>query len=179
MWEQVTRTVMPLHAAPRVLDDQAARTAGDDKQGANAAPADERKTSTNKRKPGTPGSVRSAQIALHALDRVDHRRLARGRTPIEARLDLHDMTQDTAYHSLSGFLVQARARGLRHVIIITGKGSGTGERGVLRRMVPHWLQTPPFREHVSGVSEAARNHGGEGALYVRLKRSERRGPASK
>ncbi len=69
---------------------------------------------------------------------------------------------------LAGFLRRAAEDGWRAVLVITGKGS-RGD-GVLRRMVPHWLADPALRDLIAGVSEAHRHHGGEGALYVALKR---------
>lgn len=182
LWDRVTQTVIPLHAARRIDELTPADTAkassgpetGEPVKGAGTM------SDATAHDPGKTRPKPKPPAAAPALDRADHRRLARGRTHIEARLDLHDMTQDVAHHRLSQFLVQARARGLRHVIIITGKGSANGgERGVLRRMVPHWLETPPFRDHVGAYSAAARQHGGDGALYVRLKRADRRGPVSK
>jgi DNA-nicking Smr family endonuclease len=97
-----------------------------------------------------------------------HRRLARGREVLAARIDLHGLTQDAARAALTGFVRRSVDDGWRAVLVITGKGvSGDG---VLRRRVPEWLAAPPIREHVAGVSEAHRRHGGEGALYVALKR---------
>ena len=78
------------------------------------------------------------------------------------------MDQDEARARLTGFLQHACAKGWRAVLVITGKGS-RGD-GVLRRMTPEWLSAPPLRDLVAGVSEAHRRHGGEGALYVALKR---------
>ncbi|HEV7253930.1 MAG TPA: Smr/MutS family protein [Mesorhizobium sp.] len=103
------------------------------------------------------------------LDRPTHEKLAKGRVPIEGRVDLHGLFQDEAHALLLSFLRQARARGVRHVLVITGKGVSSGGDGVLRRMVPAWLGTALFRELVSGFDEAARGHGGGGALYIRLK----------
>ena len=83
-------------------------------------------------------------------------------------VDLHNMTQDQARAALTAFVARARAEGERAGLVITGKGA-LGD-GVLRRRVPDWLAEPPLREAVAGVSEAHRRHGGEGALYVALKR---------
>lgn len=96
------------------------------------------------------------------------RRIARGRDPIDARLDLHGYGQDQARAAIHRFVDQAHAQGARAVLIITGKGV-YGD-GVLRRRVPEWLAEPPSREWVAGISQADRHHGGEGALYVALKR---------
>lgn len=96
------------------------------------------------------------------------RRIVRGRDPLEARIDLHFMTHDRARAALEAFILRAHDDGVREVLVITGKGT-LGE-GILRRMTPEWLATPPLRAIVAGVSKADRRHGGEGALYVALKR---------
>lgn len=117
-----------------------------------------------------PAVVQKPHTHQSALDRQTHDKLASGRLPIGARVDLHGMTQQEAYGLLLSFLGRAHAAGLRYVLVITGKGSSSRGDGVLRRSVPHWLATAPFREIVSGLDPAARNHGGAGALYVRLRR---------
>ncbi len=109
------------------------------------------------------------------LERQARLALRRGRRGIEARLDLHGMVQSEAHAALTGFLLRARAAGHTYVLIVTGKGGASysdpfGERGVLRRSVPHWLRGPDLRGIVHGFEEAARHHGGGGALYVRLRR---------
>ena len=96
------------------------------------------------------------------------RRLTRERDPIDLRLDLHGLDQDRARLVLHSFLVRAQAEGVRAVLVITGKGY-QGD-GILKRRTPEWLAEPPLRSVVAGVSEAHRRHGGEGALYVALKR---------
>lgn len=107
---------------------------------------------------------------LHPVDPATRRRIAKGRLPLEGRIDLHGMTQQQAHGVLRSFLAEARQRGLRTVIVITGKGSSPSSDGILRRMVPIWLTQPGFSDHVSGFSAAARGHGGDGAFYLRLKR---------
>lgn len=99
------------------------------------------------------------------------RRIAREREPLGGRLDLHGMTQDQARAVLHGFIARACDDGARAVLIITGKGV-QGD-GILRRRVPDWLGEPPSRSRVAGYSSAERHHGGEGALYVALKRGVR------
>ena len=116
----------------------------------------------------TEGLERRARVALR-----------RGRLGVEARLDLHGMVQAQAHAALTGFLLRARAEGHTYVLVVTGKGGGVAglghadafaERGVLRRSVPHWLRGPELRGVVLGFEEAARHHGGAGAVYVRLRR---------
>lgn len=95
---------------------------------------------------------------------------------VDSRTDLHGLRQAQAHQRLVSFLIAAQARGDKLVLVITGKGSTDNppmdpdERGVLRRLVPHWLAEPGLRSVVLGFSEAAREHGGGGALYVRLRR---------
>jgi DNA-nicking Smr family endonuclease len=87
------------------------------------------------------------------------------------------MRQSEAHAALHRFLVRAQERGYGMVLVITGKGGAaeagngpSGERGVLRRMVPHWLRLADLRPLVLGFEESSPHHGGSGALYVRLRR---------
>ena len=98
-------------------------------------------------------------------------RIARERDPIGAHIDLHGMTQERARASLERFVIQSWHEGFRAVLVITGKGL-RGD-GVLRRMTPEWLAAQHLREVVAGISESHRRHGGEGALYIALKRKAR------
>lgn len=114
------------------------------------------------------------------LERQARLGLRRGRLQVEARIDLHGLMQGEAHDALIGFILRARAAGHAYVLVVTGKGEagrgGAGypqvfaERGVLRRSVPHWLRGPDLSGIVIGFEEAARHHGGAGALYVRLRR---------
>lgn len=104
----------------------------------------------------------------HGIEPGRRRRIVRGREDIAARLDLHGMTQDQARRALADFLRRAQADGYRAALVITGKG--VGGDGVLRRRVPEWLADPGLRGLIAGASSADRRHGGEGALYVALKR---------
>lgn len=122
-----------------------------------------------------PAPPKPAPIAP-PLSRRARRNVARGRHEIDARLDLHGLTQSEAHHVLLRFLRTASARDARLVLVITGKGKagshGEGrERGVLRRQVPQWLSLPEFRDYVVGFEDAHIAHGGEGALYVRVRRA--------
>lgn len=117
-----------------------------------------------------PAPAQQPKLQVHHLDRLTQRKIAKGRLPLEARIDLHGMRQNEAYSLLLAFLRRAHSSGVRYVLIITGKGRSLASDGILRRLVPDWLSTPAFRGLVSGYEDAARNHGGEGALYVRLRR---------
>jgi DNA-nicking Smr family endonuclease len=119
---------------------------------------------------------------LAPLERRLKRDLARGRGAIDSAIDLHGMNQAEAHHALRGFLVFAQSQGAKLVIVVTGKGAGGGaassgwidEPGVLRRLVPHWLRESDMRSVVLGFEQAGRAHGGSGALYVRLRKRDRR-----
>jgi DNA-nicking Smr family endonuclease len=105
-------------------------------------------------------------------------KVVRGNTPIEGRLDLHGLTQASAHAALSRFLRSAQGRGAKVVLVITGKGGGNAdgsERGVLKRVVPQWLALPEFRNLVVGFEWAHAAHGGEGALYIRVRRNRASG----
>jgi DNA-nicking Smr family endonuclease len=108
---------------------------------------------------------------LAPLGRRLRQRVARGKEAIDGRLDLHGLTQSEAHAALLHFLRKASAREARLVLVITGKGRDEGGRGVLRRQVPNWLNLPEFRAFVIGFEEAHMAHGGEGALYVRIRRT--------
>lgn len=146
-----------------------------------AAPEPAAEAALPKLKPPPPPSAAAPpapQRPAHRLpadpERIEpgrKRRIAREREPIGGRLDLHGMTQDQARAVLHGFIARAQERGDRAVLIITGKGV-QGD-GILRRRVPDWLAEPPSRALVAGYSVAERHHGGEGALYVALKRRGR------
>lgn len=110
----------------------------------------------------------------YGVDGIEPRRrhrISKEREEIGARIDLHGMTQDRARAALEAFLARAFDDGWRAVLVITGKGV-QGD-GVLRKAVPGWLGAPHLTQVVAGISEAARHHGGEGALYVALKRKTR------
>jgi DNA-nicking Smr family endonuclease len=121
---------------------------------------------------------------LSLFDRNSARKIRGGRVEIEARVDLHGMRQHEAHVALRGFLLSCQSRGLRYVLIITGKGKAMGsdathagegdrERGVLKRNVPRWLEEPDLRAVVVSFTTAAIQHGGEGAIYVHLRSKNR------
>jgi DNA-nicking Smr family endonuclease len=103
------------------------------------------------------------------LDRASAERLKRGRYPIEARLDLHGMTQAEAHRALNGFVAGSRALGRRVVLVITGHGRISG--GVLKEAVPRWLNEPELRRHVLAMTSAQPRDGGTGALYLLLRKA--------
>jgi DNA-nicking Smr family endonuclease len=103
------------------------------------------------------------------IDRANAERLKRGKHPIEARIDLHGMTQEEAHRALAAFIRAAHRAGKRCVLVITGRGVLGG--GVLRAAVPRWLEEPEFRPHLLAIAGAQPRDGGAGALYVMLRRT--------
>jgi DNA-nicking Smr family endonuclease len=97
-------------------------------------------------------------------------RLRRGLIPPETQIDLHRQTQEGAHRLLASFLAMSQAKGQRCVLVITGKGYGSGGAGVLKTMVPRWLSEEPNRERVLAFCHAVTAHGGDGALYVLLRK---------
>ncbi|MER8447970.1 Smr/MutS family protein [Mesorhizobium sp. M1066] len=159
LWNLVARTAKPLKGKFGVETPE--------------IPAEVRPSQSQPVQPmANPGAAKpKTQHVAHALDEPTLDKLSKGRLPIEGRVDLHGLTQDEAYSLLFSFLHRAHAGGVRYVLVITGKGSSSGGDGVLRRAVPAWLSTPAFRPLVSSHDHAARNHGGSGALYIRLRRA--------
>lgn len=131
-------------------------------------------------RPARPAQKASKAPRLAEFDQRAVRRIRSGRIEIEARIDLHGLRQNEAHSALRSFLLGANARGLRWVLVITGKGGGVRqerplshwhevERGVLRRNVPRWLAEPDMRALVVSYTSAAIPHGGDGALYIQLR----------
>jgi DNA-nicking Smr family endonuclease len=153
LWHRATRDVQPLRRAtdmPETLNEK-------------QPPLEPSRGSSLPRARGTVRVVAASNPPAR-LDRRTAQRLKRGQTPIEARLDLHGMTQVEAHEALARFIARSHASGLRAVIVITGKS------GVLRSAVPRWLEEGENRARIVGSSRAQAQHGGEGALYVLLRR---------
>jgi DNA-nicking Smr family endonuclease len=161
LWDAVKKSVKPLkNLKPRVA--KPANAPGKSEPPPTVRPKAAKQVTVQ---PAMPAAPKPPPLA--ALDRRMRSRVARGRVEIDARLDLHGLTLDRAGPRLASFLVSAQARGAGLVLVITGKG-GTG---ALRREAPFWLSSPELRPLVIGFEEAAQNHGGAGALYVRIRRA--------
>ena len=158
LWNEFTRSLKPLRAAPATPSAPRSKPLG-------AAPI------------AKPRSNAPAAVA-EALDRRQKKRLVRGIISIDARLDLHGLTQAQAHSQLLRFLRGAQSKGAKFALVITGKGAPRADNhwefgkgtGTLRRQVPHWLSLPPFQVYVSAFEQANPAHGGEGALYIRIRR---------
>lgn len=161
LWSLVARSATPLKGR-KAAEEEAAKPVAEEKMPSTAAIA---------LPPGPAATPPKRQHVAHALDRPTLDKLSRGKLPIEGRVDLHGMTQSEAHALLLSFLQRAHGGGVRYVLVITGKGFSSGGDGILRRQVPAWLSTPPFRALVSSHDVSARHHGGEGALYIRLRKT--------
>jgi DNA-nicking Smr family endonuclease len=171
LWAQVARSARPLKQGRATAPAAAAKP----------RPKPIAKEPAPAAKPAPKPEPQRAQVARgEALNRQTARKLEGGRLAVEARLDLHGMRQKDAHAALRKFLKTAQGKGYRHVLVITGKGAPADdsrpfyqadERGVLRQAVPHWLTAPDLAHVVVSYSEAPRRLGGEGALYVRLRKS--------
>jgi DNA-nicking Smr family endonuclease len=168
LWHAVAKSATPLRRRKRVVLDDDQDEAADVPQ-----PAAVKIKQLPARQPRAPAANPSPP-PLAPLGRKERSRLAKGRSEIDARLDLHGMTQARAHRRLVTFLQHAHEDGATFVLVITGKcrvSADESERGVLRRQVPLWLGLPELRRLVVGFEEAHIGHGGEGALYVRLRRA--------
>jgi DNA-nicking Smr family endonuclease len=167
LWGRITRSIAPLRRKPMLADPvdaaEAAATPNKPKPALSARPH-----------AAVVGATPSPVPRLQPLDRRQKQRLARGTEAIDARIDLHGKTQGEAHLALLRFLRGAQADGAKYVLVITGKGARAtdmwSERGVLKRQVPLWLRLPEFHRYVVGFEQAHVGHGGEGALYVRVRR---------
>lgn len=126
--------------------------------------------------------VQRLSASAPGLDHRTARRLARGDVDPSATLDLHGYDEARAHQALIGFIVREQSRGSRCVAVITGKGGRGGQDadagwyragGVLRRMTPIWLRQAPLGALVTNVFEAPRHRGGQGALYVYLRKKHK------
>ena len=174
LWEKVKKTTKPLHNSlasqfASIVEKNVAENRPDTP---TPVPV---KSQTRIIKPWVPEkippstAIQTNKILPRLLDDTTTRKIAKGRLEIEGRLDLHGLTRSEAHGRLYRFLANARKSGKRTVLVITGKGK-LGE-GILRTAVPGWLEEPDFRELTTGYHESYRAHGGEGALYIRLRRA--------
>ncbi len=132
-------------------------------------------------------SARKAELSNHeSLENKDNnwgRKLSQGKAKVDGKIDLHGLTCLQAHDKLHDYLDRARAQGKRVVLVVTGKGGPKSNledfsfndfergRGVLKREVPMWLSGASMRHMIVSYQQARQRDGGEGALYVVLKRT--------
>src|SRR5262245_26897175 len=169
LWRAAMRDVRPLRghraAKPKTAE-------------APAAPPKSEAPKTQPAKPATPGpppkpKPMPPELSIGRIADVDRRlaeRLRRGQLPIEGKLDLHGLSQQEAHDQLGGFIALSQKQGRRCILVVTGKGAWREGAGILREMVPRWLNERLNRARVLAIAQAQPQHGGAGALYVLLKR---------
>lgn len=184
LWARVSSTTEPLgdrseRQVPKETAEMlppSAKTNSRKPQVKSTSLAPVAKTSTNNNQSSSPQQ--------DTFNRREARKIRSGRTEIDARLDLHGMRQHEAHNALNAFLYRCYSAGHRYVLVITGKGGTRNvdasesffeerDRGVLKRQVPQWLDEPALRNMVVSYQPAHQHHGGEGALYVRLRRADK------
>lgn len=174
-WQRLTAQTRPLSAAQRNRQKLStsrahAQTAKKTEKAVNGPAAGQAPEAVSKSS-DTPTARLAAKAKAPprpALEPKARRRLSRGRTDIDATLDMHGMTLVEAQAALNGFIAHHRARGHKWVLVITGKGM-RGE-GRLRAALPDWLATPALAAQVVEYEAAALSHGGSGAFYLRLRK---------
>ena len=169
LWRQVTQDIAPFK--PQPIEEASAEQTAEQVQPKKLTRTKQRIVrQANPVKPQPPRLPELAVGDTAGFDKRNALRLKRGKHPIEDRIDLHGNTQDTAHRALTRFITRSHDDGLRCVLVVTGKGSRDGSIGVLRSAVPQWLNQSPNRERIIAVTHATQGDGGQGALYVMLKR---------
>lgn len=110
------------------------------------------------------------EFRRHGVQHGVFRKLKQGGYTIESRLDLHRLFVDAARRDVFGFIQECYANDLRTVLILHGKGERAEVQAKLKNYTAHWLAE---LETVQAFVSAQPQHGGNGALYVLLRKSER------
>lgn len=177
LWARLAATVKPLHprkAPPR--GEATAKVAEGVAQRIAPPPAPARRVAPPATGNGIAKPLPPPSGPGPGLDSHWERRLARQSTAPDFTLDLHGHTLDQAHARLDSGLSQARMLGARLVLVITGKprpvdAADRGERrGAIRAKMLDWLAAGPHASAIAAVRPAHRRHGGEGALYLVLRR---------
>lgn len=178
LWAALSKTVKPLKRkrfAPPSDDRQPAAEPAPERA-AKAPPTPPRPpaSATPTAPPAPKGPPPLAPGEAPGVDKRTAAKLRRGLLPIEATIDLHGLTRETARERLTVFVTGHHAAGRRCLLVITGKGlKDDWTPGVIRSAVPEWLNAPPLRPLVLSFATAQPHHGGSGAIYLLLKRARR------
>ena len=170
LWRHVAQTVRPIKSKRRPAPPKEPAPSAPPAKPKAAKPASPAALPI---KPQPPAPAKPHELThglSHGIDRRQAERFRKGKLAIEGKIDLHGRTQQDAHDDLLSFLRRAHAAGKRNVLVVTGKGMTTSKIGILRQAVPRWLNEASFRTLVLAFDYAEPQHGGEGALYVLLKR---------
>ena len=169
LWRRAMRDVEPLRGRPVRTEPASERR---HPAGPSVAPSDHKPEKVAGKMPALPNKAAQRLQPLDrfaGVDRATADKVKRGRYPVLGRHDLHGMTQIEAHRALAGFVSGARTAGKRCVLVITGHGRISG--GVLKASVPGWLAEPELRRHILAIAPAQPQHGGDGALYLLLRKT--------
>lgn len=182
LWQHVAKTAKPLTPRRRKkLAEEAAMAAEKAAVEKKPSPPAKRPKKATVPSPAPPPPVALPKVhdlshgVTIGIDKRQADRFRQGRLEIDGKIDLHGRTQAEAHDALHAFIHRAHRAGKRCLLVITGKGGtkligGETTRGVLRQAVPRWLNEPGLRRFVLAFDHARPQDGGEGALYVLLKR---------
>jgi len=178
LWARIAAGVKPLPGRHKNKNRGAAETAARGEDGAEKGAPDTPQKAVRRAAaapPGAPPPARDPGPELShtshpGLDKATATKLRQGKLAIDGVLDLHGMTQQRAHAALGHAVENAHHAGRRVLLAITGKGAASEGGGVLRRMAPRWLNEPELRRHVLAFCRARPKDGGDGALYVLIKR---------
>lgn len=178
LWHRVARSAKPLQGrdsreAHRLARQQSVREADDRAPPTTPTSSRPRSLPLASARGAVPDRQHTPCLAHGQIAGVDRRtaeRLKRGRLNIDARLDLHGLTQAEAHRALNAFIAASFEAGRRCLLVITGKGHRREDGGVLRGKVPLWLNQSPNRGRVLAFDYAQQRDGGTGALYIMLRR---------
>jgi DNA-nicking Smr family endonuclease len=178
LWGHLAATVTPLHKAPPPLAKATISSAGGGAKPAivKPAPTEPPKRVKGRIPPPRPAPAPAKPAPAPGLDSHWERRLARTSTSPDFTLDLHGCTLDQAHTRLDAGLFQAREMGARLVLVITGKSRPVDaadrgdKRGAIRAKILDWLAAGSHANAIAAVRPAHRRHGGEGAIYLVLRR---------
>jgi DNA-nicking Smr family endonuclease len=181
LWDEVMRDVRRLRGAKAAKAKLEKKRVGRVLREPPALPAPARPAASVA---APAAKAKKVSVPPFGMDGATAERLKRGKVEPDATLDLHGMTQAQAHGRLVSFVRRAHEHAYRCILVVTGKGAPRAVRdateafvmpersnaGVLRVMVPRWLEEDALRSLVVGVQGAHQRHGGAGAIYVYLRR---------
>ena len=181
LWQKITDTTTPLEKQKQDAIEENSQTEPEIKKDKSVKKYDSPSPQYDKSQSLLSTDVRS----IENFDHKNIRKIVKGKHTIDAKLDLHGLTQHEAHRKVKSFLKNSQRKGLRIVLIITGKGkrqhhtennfwmNNENHRGVLQKMLPYWLSEPDCLDLIVSYTQAHPRHGGSGALYVHLRKTHK------